>query len=186
MRPNQPTNERPSEKTAGSGNLTVPAAAANSSQSITAPSPATDSRDLEGVWKDAQDSAKDPSIKSLKEIDTLLRGAMNEIGKVVEEMVARYAGAYAGGSGNNVPDAIHRRYTGDYAFVRIGYPQPRIWAKYEIRILNGQLVFRVNYPDGGTEFYRTSSSSPDYGPRFQAAVRESLAPQLKSEMDRND
>ena len=111
---------------------------------------------------------------------------MGQIQVTFSKMAEQFAGAYETASGNNIPDAIHRRYTGDLAFIRAGYPHPKAWAQYEITLISGQLIFRIKYQGAPIEFYRTSSSSPDYGPAFEAAVRNSLAPQIKSEMERAD
>ena len=140
-------------------------------------------------------SAEDSSVwnEAQKLSSTHEAAARREDGRILQEAYQRLVGAHSNlsktlpdfqpsrGAGGT-PDLKLRRTEGVWAAPRIGFYAPVIFTKYEIRLSEGEIIF--SDMDAGPPFYKTSIGSPNYGEDFVAAVRRSMEPQIRAELDR--
>ena len=62
--------------------------------------------------------------------------------------------------------------------VAVGYSRPKTWTKFEIKLLDGYVVF-TNL-DSGKEFHRTRVRNPKYGEEFVTNMSKTIEAQTEA------
>jgi hypothetical protein len=134
------------------------------------------------VWNDVAKLSSTPEAVARREDSRVLQEAYQRLLSAHYNISTKLTDFQLSRGAGGTPDLKLRRVEGIWATPRIGYPSPVMFTKYEIRLSGGAVVF--SDMDAGAPFYKTPIDSPNYGDDFVAAVRRSMEPQIRAELNR--
>ena len=137
-------------------------------------------------WSSLPEIINQPEVKDAARIDHLLRDANDQITRARGEILSKDLPGFQTSQTGYSADIRNKRVENQLAFMKPGYQQPKSYTKYIVKMVGNELQFSFVEGDNESAFYRTSADRPLYGPDFVDAVRHSIEPQLKAELERSD
>jgi hypothetical protein len=137
-------------------------------------------------WSSLPEVVNQPSLREAANVDRVLREANDQITNARGRIQAKELSGFQNSQTGYNANIKNKRVENQLAFMKPGYQQPKSYTKYVVQMIGNELQF--SFWDGNKEtvFYRTPVDRPMYNQDFEEAIKRSVEPQLKVELDRSD
>jgi hypothetical protein len=137
-------------------------------------------------WSSLPQMVNQPDLREAAHIGVILRDANDQIMRARGQIQSKDLSGFQTSQTGYNPDLKNKRVENQLAFVKPGYQSPISYTKYAVQVIGNELIFSFSEGDKEAVFYRTLAGDPLYDQEFEEAVRRSIEPQLKAELQRSD